>query len=147
MRTKKRTDFFHKGFGNSPKFQSILCECGCTRFACCSSKTAGKAKLIFREWVLIRFACSSIKFNFYGKDRIRLDKGNQANRYVSFYEIGGTTYEVETSFSGTETLNNKIIRLMLAEKIKSKGADNSEEARYNNNTHSVLSGGGKEEFE
>ena len=76
-----------------------------------------------------------------------MDKGNQANRYVSFYEIGGTTYEVETSFSGTETLNNKIIRLMLAEKIKSKGADNSEEARYNNNTLSVLSGGGKEEFE
>ena len=103
--------------------------------------------MISREWVLIRFACSSIKFSFYGKDRIRLDKENQANRYVSFYEIGGTTYKVETAFSGTETLNNKIIRLMLSEKIKSKGADNSEEARYNNNTHSVLSGDKKEEFE
>lgn len=76
-----------------------------------------------------------------------MDKKNKDNQYISIYEIGGTTYEVETSFSGTETLNNKIIRLMLAEKIKSKGADNSEEARYNNNTHSVLSGGKKEEFE
>ena len=75
-----------------------------------------------------------------------MDKENQANRYVSFYEIGGTTYKVETAFSGTETLNNKIIRLMLSEKIKSKGADNSEEARYNNNTHSVLSGNKKEGF-
>lgn len=76
-----------------------------------------------------------------------MDKENKGNQYISIYEIGGTTYEVETSFSGTETLNNKIIRLMLAEKIKSKGADNSEEARYNNNTHSVLSGNKKEEFE
>lgn len=76
-----------------------------------------------------------------------MDKENKENRYISICEIGGTTYEVETSFSGTETLNNKIIRLMLAEKIKSKGADNSEEARYNNNTHSVLSGNKKEEFE
>ena len=76
-----------------------------------------------------------------------MDKENKENRYISIYEIGGTTYEVETSFSGTETLNNKILRLMLAEKIKSKGADNSEEARYNNNTHSVLSGNKKEEFE
>ena len=76
-----------------------------------------------------------------------MDKENKDNQYISIYEIGGTTYEVETSFSGTETLNNKIIRLMLAEKIKSKGADNSEEARYNNNTHSVLSGNKKEEFE
>ena len=76
-----------------------------------------------------------------------MDKENKENRYISIYEIGGTTYEVETSFSGTETQNNKIIRLMLAEKIKSKGADNSEEARYNNNTHSVLSGNKKEEFE
>lgn len=72
---------------------------------------------------------------------------NTDNRYVSFYKIGGTTYEVETSFSGTEKLNNKILRLMLAEKIKSKVADNSEEARYNDGTHPVLSGGGKEEFE
>lgn len=76
-----------------------------------------------------------------------MDKENKGNQYISIYEIGGTTYEVETSFSSTETLNNKIIRLMLAEKIKSKGADNSEEARYNNNTHSVLSGNKKEEFE
>ena len=76
-----------------------------------------------------------------------MDKKNKGNQYISIYEIGGTTYEVETAFSGTETLNNKIIRLMLAEKIKSKGADKSEKARYNNNTHSVLSGGKKEEFE
>lgn len=82
---------------------------------------------------------------FTGKDGIRLYKENKGNRYVSIYEIGGTTYEVETSFSGTETLNNKIIRLMLSEKIKSKGADNSEKARYNDNTHSVLSGSKKEE--
>lgn len=74
-----------------------------------------------------------------------MDKENQADKYVSIYKIGGTTYEIETSFSGTETLNNKIIRLMLSEKIKSKGADNSEKARYNDGTHSVLSGGKKEE--
>lgn len=35
---------------------------------------------------------------------------------------------------GTEILNNKIIRLMLSEKIKSKGTDNSDKARYNSNT-------------
>ena len=49
-------------------------------------------------------------------------------------------YEVEISFSGTETLNNKIIRLILSEKIQSKGADNSEKARYNSNIHSVSLG-------
>jgi hypothetical protein len=74
-----------------------------------------------------------------------LDKENQADSYVSIYEIGGTIYEIETSFSGTETLNNKIIRLMLSEKIKSKGADNSEKARYNDSIHSVLSDVKKEE--
>lgn len=55
-----------------------------------------------------------------------MDKKNKGNGYVSIYEIGGTRYKVETSFSGIETLNNKIIRLMLSEKIKSKGADNSD---------------------
>lgn len=74
-----------------------------------------------------------------------MDNENKADRYVSIYEIGGTIYEIETSFSGAETLNNKIIRLMLSEKIQSKGADNSEKARYNNSTHSVLSGDKKEE--
>lgn len=74
-----------------------------------------------------------------------MDKENQANRYVSIYKIGGTTYEIETSFSNAETLNKKIIRLMLSEKIKSKGADNSEKARYNDNTHSDLSDVKKEE--
>lgn len=74
-----------------------------------------------------------------------MNKEYQAKRYISTYKIGGTTYEIETSFSGAETLNNKIIRLMLSEKIKSKGADNSEEARYNDNTHSVLSDIKKEE--
>ncbi len=66
-----------------------------------------------------------------------MDKENKGNQYISIYEIGGTTYEVETSFSGTEKLNNKILRLMLAEKIQSKGADNPEEARYNNNASPV----------
>lgn len=59
-------------------------------------KNGKQGKIDFREWVLIRFACSSMKFSFYGKDRIILDKENQANRYVSIYEIGGTTYEIET---------------------------------------------------
>ena len=68
-----------------------------------------------------------------------MDKENKYDKYISTYKIGGTIYEVETAFGGTETLNNKIIRLMLSEKIKSKGADNSEKARYNDNTHSVLS--------
>ena len=66
--------------------------------------------------------------------------------YVTRYKIGCAIYEVETSFSGTETLNNKIIRLMLSEKIKSKGADNSEKARYNSDIHSVLSGNEKEDL-
>ena len=70
-----------------------------------------------------------------------MDKENQADKYVSIYEISGTIYEVEKAFSGTETLNNKIIRLMLSEKIQSKGADNPEKAHYNDSTHSVLSGG------
>ena len=56
-----------------------------------------------------------------------MDKENKGNQYISIYEIGSTTYEVETSFSGTENLNGKIIRSMLAEKIKSKGADNSQD--------------------
>ena len=75
-----------------------------------------------------------------------MDKENQENKYISTYKIGGTVYEVETTFSGTETLNNKMVRLMLSEKIKSKQADNSEKARYNSNIHSVLSGDEKEEF-
>ena len=66
--------------------------------------------------------------------------------YITKYKMGGTTYEIETTFSGTETLNNKIIRLMLSEKIKSKTADNLEKARYNSNIHSVLSGDEKEDF-
>lgn len=76
-----------------------------------------------------------------------MDKENKDNSYVSTYQIGGTIYEVETSFSGTETLNNKMIRLMLSEKIQSKGADNFEKARYNSNIYSVLSDDEKEAFE
>ena len=110
-------------------------------------KAAGNTNLIFRECSHTRFACSSIKFSFYKKGQIGLDKENKGDKYISIYQIGGTTYEVETAFSGTETLNNKIIRLMLSEKIKSKGTDNSEKARYNSNIHSVLSDGKKEEFE
>ena len=75
-----------------------------------------------------------------------MDKQQKVYGYITRYKMSGTTYEVETSFSGTETLNNKIIRLMLSEKIKSKTADNSEKARYNSNIHSVLSGDEKEDF-
>ena len=76
-----------------------------------------------------------------GMNKLRKDYG-----YITKYKMGGTTYEVETTFSGTETLNNKITRLMLSEKIKSKTADNSEKTRYNSNIHSVLSGDEKEDF-
>ncbi len=75
-----------------------------------------------------------------------MDKNENLKSYTSIYEIGGTRYEVETSFSGDETLNNKIIRLMLSEKIKLKGADNSNKGRYNSNIHSVLSGNKKEDL-
>ena len=75
-----------------------------------------------------------------------MDKNENSKSYTSIYEIGGTRYEVETSFSGDETLSNKIIRLMLSEKIKSKGADNSNKRRYNSNIHSVLSGNEKEDL-
>ena len=81
-----------------------------------------------------------------GKDWIGMDKQQKDYGYITRYKMGGTTYEVETTFSGTETLNNIIIRLMLSEKIKSKEADNSEKARYNSNIHSVLSGNEKEDF-
>ena len=75
-----------------------------------------------------------------------MDKQQKDYGYITKYKIGGTTYKVETTFLGTETLNNKIVRLMLNEKIKSKEADNSEKARYNSNIHSVLSGDEKEDF-
>ena len=75
-----------------------------------------------------------------------MDKQQKDYGYITRYKMGGTTYEVETTFSGTETLNNKIIRLMLSEKIKSKEADNSEKTRYNSNIHSVLSGNDKEDL-
>ncbi len=81
-----------------------------------------------------------------GKDWIGMDKQQKDYGYITKYKMGGTTYEVETTFSGTETLNNKITRLMLNEKIKSKEADKSEKARYNSNIHSVLSGDEKEDF-
>ena len=35
-----------------------------------------------------------------------MERKNQDKKYVSYYEIDGTEYEVETSFSGSETLNN-----------------------------------------
>ena len=75
-----------------------------------------------------------------------MDKQQKDYGYITRYKMGGTTYEVETTFLGTETLNNKIVRLMLNEKIKSKEADNSEKTRYNSNIHSVLSGDEKEDF-
>lgn len=75
-----------------------------------------------------------------------MDKQQKDYGYITKYKMGGTTYEVETAFSGTETLNNKIIRLMLNERIISKEADKSEKARYNLNIHSVLSGDEKEDF-
>jgi len=75
-----------------------------------------------------------------------MDKQQKDYGYITKYKMGGTTYEIETTFSGTETLNNKIIRLMLSEKIKSKTADNLEKARYNSNIYSVLSGDEKEDF-
>ena len=75
-----------------------------------------------------------------------MDKQQKDYGYITRYKMGGIIYEVETDCSGTETLNNKIVRLMLNEKIKSKEADNSEKARYNSNIHSVLSGNEKEDF-
>ena len=52
-----------------------------------------------------------------------MNKQQKDYGYITRYKMGGTTYESETTFSGTETLNNKIIRLMLNEKIKIKEAD------------------------
>lgn len=75
-----------------------------------------------------------------------MDKLQKDYGYITKYRMGGTTYEIKATFSGTETLNNKIIRLILSEKIKSKTADNSEKARYNSNIHSVLSGNEKEDL-
>ena len=46
-----------------------------------------------------------------------MDKQQKDYSYITKYKICGTKYEVETTFSGTETLNNKIIRLMLSEII------------------------------
>ena len=85
-------------------------------------------------------------FKSQGKDWIGMDKQQKDYGYITKYKMGGTTYEVETTFSGRETLSNKIIRLMLSEKIKSKAADNLEKTRYNSNIHSVLSGNEKGDF-
>ena len=43
-----------------------------------------------------------------------LDVGNPINETVC-YEIGGTIYEVATSCQGSETLMNKILRLLKTE--------------------------------
>jgi len=37
-----------------------------------------------------------------------LDTENNGNRYASIYKIGGTIYEVKTTFAGMETLNKKV---------------------------------------
>ncbi len=75
-----------------------------------------------------------------GNEVTGMERKNQDKKYVSHYEIGGTEYEIETSFSGSESLNNKIIRLMLGENFSSKQADNFKNTQYNINKHSVLSG-------
>ncbi len=38
-----------------------------------------------------------------------MDKNNNSKSYTSIYEIGGTRYEVETSFSGDETLKKIVL--------------------------------------
>lgn len=102
--------------------------------------------LVFVNGYSLAMLATKVFNEFQGKDWIGMDKQQKDYGYVTNYKIGSTIYEVETSFAGTETLNNKIIRLMLSEKVLSKKADNSNKARYNSNIHSVLSDKEREEF-
>mgnify|MGYP007093297417 CR=1 FL=1 len=91
--------------------------------------------MIFREWVLIRFACSSMKFHFYGKDRIRLDKENKV-KISAFHAIDnelptvtvsfedcGTTYTFNGIYCGGRAVSAKLLNLMEQEENQPKGAD------------------------
>lgn len=53
-----------------------------------------------------------------------MDKEKTQKPPISKYKIGGTIYEVESSFSGNEKLSNKVMRMLRSEKIKEKRADN-----------------------
>jgi len=57
----ERKIFIKKGLGISQKSKIKFAVCGRTRFACYSTRMAGKTNLIFGEWVLTRFACYSQK--------------------------------------------------------------------------------------
>ena len=45
-----------------------------------------------------------------------LDAGNPT-QITTFYQMGGTIYEVEVSCQGSETLRNKMLRLLKTENI------------------------------
>lgn len=91
--------------------------------------------MIFREWVLIRCACSSMKFSFYGKDRIKLDKENKV-KISAFHAIDnelptvtvsfedcGTTYTFNGIYCGGRAVSAKLLNLMEQEENQPKGAD------------------------
>ena len=56
-------------------------------------------------------------------------RGNPLNE-TTYYEIGGTIYEVSASCGGSERLYDKMKRLIKSETFKTP-ADKTEEVRYN----------------
>lgn len=91
--------------------------------------------MIFCECSYTRFACSSMKFSFKGKDRIKLDKENKV-KISAFHAIDnelptvtvsfedcGTTYTFNGIYCGGSAVSAKLLNLMEQEENQPKGAD------------------------
>jgi hypothetical protein len=63
----------------------------------------------------------------------RQKQGNLADEIV-IYKIGGTFYEVSTSCGGSESLFEKMKRLIKSENLKAP-ADKGKEVRYNEDSN------------
>lgn len=98
-------------------------------------KAAGNTNLIFRECSHTRFACSSIKFSFYKKGRIGLDKENKV-KISAFHVIDnelptvtvsfencGTIYTFNGIYCGGKAVSAKLLNLMEKEENQPEGAD------------------------
>ena len=59
-------------------------------------------------------------------------RGNPLQETVC-YKLGGTVYEVHTSYGGTEPLYDKMVRLIRSETITD--ADKDHKARYNKDSN------------
>ena len=66
--------------------------------------------------------------------RTPFDKIGDPLHEIVYYKIGGTVYEVETSCGGTESLYDKIVRLLKSEMF-AKAADKDKMVRYNSGSN------------